>query len=422
LLNRRTFSGVLGAGYAELLLAAPNRLAGPVVADRVGSTKRVAFITTVLTTRSQAQHITDRFLVGYPRDGRWHQPAVQVVSLYVDQTPAGDLSALRAARHGFTIYPTISAALRCGGDRLAVDGVVIIGEQGDYPRNQKGQVLYPRHDFFQQLLRVFEQDRRAVPVFNGGALSHSWRQAEKMVAAANRLKFPLLAGSSLPVTWRLPPIETPYGAVLTEALMVGSGNAFRALEALQCMVERRKGGETGIKSVQMIEGDAVWEAGKKGRWSKRLLEAALSRSDSHQGVSTLEGRPQDLANNNQLPELVAEPVAYLIERNDGLRTVLLLLDGAIEDVNMAVQLAGGEILSTQFLMPNIPNVTQSARLADKIEQMMITGSLPYPVERAQIAGAILDRCLDSKLAGHLPLQTPEMNICYRVPSQSGLGD
>ena len=421
MLNRRTFSGVLGAGYAGSMLAASNWLTGPLVADHVASTKKVAFITSVLTSRSQAQHITDRFLVGYPRDGRWHQPALQVVSLYVDQTPAGDLSALRAANHDFSIYPTVSTALRCGGDRLAVDGVVILGEAGDYPRNQKGQVLYPRYELFQQVVRVFEQDGRAVPVFNSEALSHSWRQAEKMVAAAKRLEFPLLAGSSLPVTWRLPPVEMPYGAVLGEALMVGSGNAFRALEALQCMVERRQGGETGIKSVQMIEGDAVWEAGEKGRWSKRLLEAALSRSDSLQGVSTLEGRPQDLANNDQLSKLVAEPVAYLMERNDGLRTVLLMLDGAIEDVNMAVQLDGGEILSTQFLVPDIPNVSQSARLAEQIEQMMITGSPPYPVERAQIAGAILDRCLDSKLAGHLPLQTPEMNICYRVPSQSGFG-
>ena len=421
MLNRRTFLGAAGAGFTGYGFAAANWPANQAVASHAGSPQRIALITTVLASRSQAQHIGDRLLVGYPRDGRWHQPALQVVSLYVDQTPAGDLSVLRAASHGFTIYPTISAALRCGGDRLAVDGVVIIGEDGDYPRNQKGQVLYPRYDFFQQLVGVFEQDQRVVPVFNSGSLSRSWQKAKKMVADSKRLNFPLLAGSSLPVTWRLPPIEIPYGAALDEALMVGSGNAFRALEALQCMVERRQGGETGIKSVQLIEGDEVWKAGDKGRWSKRLLEAALSRSDSLQGVSKSQGRPQDLAHNGQLPKLVPEPAAYLIERNDGLRTALLMLHGAIEDLNIAVQLEGGEILSTQFLLPTIPNVSQSTLLAAQIEELMITGSAPYPVERAQIAGAILDRCLDSKLAGHLPVQTPEINICYRAPNQSSFG-
>ena len=127
----------------------------------------------------------DRFLVGYPRDGRWHKPPIKVVSLYVDQRPEGDLSADRAAEHGFTVYPTIAEALRCGGDRLAVDGVVIIGEHGDYPRNDKGQILYPRFEFFQQVVEVFEKDGRAVPVFNDKHLSYS---GEKAAADGRRLE------------------------------------------------------------------------------------------------------------------------------------------------------------------------------------------------------------------------------------------
>ena len=81
--------------------------------------------------------------------------------------------------------------------------------------------------------------------------------------------------------------------------MVGVGGSdamdYHALEAMQCMVERRKGGETGVKSVQMLEGDAVWKAGEDGLWSRRLLEAALSRSDSLQGDSERDSRTQDLA-------------------------------------------------------------------------------------------------------------------------------
>jgi hypothetical protein len=315
--------------------------------------------------------------------------------------------------------------VRRGGDKLAVDGIVIIGEHGDYPRNNKGQILYPRYEFFQQCVKVFEQDHRSVPIYNDKHLSYSWEKARKMVEDSKRLKFPFLAGSSLPVTWRLPPVEIPYGAKLDEALMVGVGGSdpmdYHALEAMQCMVERRQGGETGIKAVQLIEGDAVWQAGEEGRWSKRLLEAALSRSDSLQGDSELDSRPQDLANNGQLPKLVKNPAAYFIERNDGLRTTLLMLNGALGDYCFAAQLANGEIVSTQFFLPPTPNVTYSACLVAQIEEMIVTGRAPYPVERTQIASAMLDRCLDSKVEGHRRIETPELNIRYRAPKESRFG-
>ncbi len=418
MITRRAFLGALStATLAETVL--------PVVAAAASPPRRVAIITTVWTYQSHAQHMGDRFLVGYPRHGRWHQPPLQVVSLYVDQKPDGDLSRQRAAEHGFTIYPTIAEALRCGGNALAVDAVVIIGEHGNYPHNHKGQILYPRYEFFKECVSVFEQDGRSVPVFNDKHLSYSWEKAQKMVADSKRLKFPFLAGSSLPVTWRLPPVEVPYGAKLKEALMVGVGGSdpmdFHALEAMQCMVERRRGGETGIKSVQLIEGDAVWRAGEDGAWSKGLLEAALSCSDSLQGDSDLDSRPQDLANNGQLPKLVKNPAAYRIERNDGLRTTLLMLNGALGDFCFAAQLANGEIVSTQFFLPPTPNVTYSACLVAQIEEMILTGRAPYPVERTQIASAMLDRCLDSKVEGHRRVETPELNIRYRAPRGSRFG-
>ena len=416
MLDRRDFLGALGVGALAVTGRTP--AAEP-------AKKRVAIVTTVWTYLSHAQHMGDRFLVGYPRHGQWHEPPLEVVSLYVDQQPEGDLSRKRAAEHGFGIYPTIAETLRCGGDRLAVDGIVIIGEHGDYPRNEKGQVLYPRYEFFKQAVDVFEKDGRAVPIYNDKHLSYSWKKAKEMVADSKRLKFPFLAGSSLPVTWRLPPVEVPYGAGMKEALMLGVGSSdpmdYHALEAMQCMVERRKGGETGIKSVQMIEGAAVWDAGKAGRWSNRLLEAALSRSDSLQGYSQLDSRPQDLANNGQLPKLVKNPVAYFIERNDGLRTTLLMLNGAMRDYTFAAQLDGGEILSTQFFLPPTPNVTYSACLVAGIEEMIVTGKAPYPVERTQIASAMLDRCLDSKVGGHRRIETPELDIAYRAPKESRFG-
>ncbi len=384
--------------------------------------RRIAIVTTIYRYLSHAQHIGDRFLVGYPREGQWHRPDMKVVSLYVDQKPEGDQSADRAREFGFTVYPTIAEALRAGGDKLAVDAVLIIGEHGNYPKNEKGQILYPRYEFFKQCVEVFEKDGRAVPVYNDKHLSYSFEKAQWMVESSRRLKFPMLAGSSLPVTWRLPDIELPMNCEIEEALMVGEGGSdpmdFHALEGMQCMVERRKGGETGVKAVQMIEGDEVWKAGEQGRWSKELLTAALSRSDTPQGLTILDGRTQDLVGSGELQKLVKKPAAYFIERNDGLRTTLLMLNGAIKDFNFAAKVKGRGIQSTQFFLSPTPNVTYSACLVGKIEEMFATGKAPYPVDRTLIVSGILEACLTSRLQGQKRLETPQLAVRYRAPAQS----
>jgi hypothetical protein len=385
--------------------------------------RRIAIVTTIYRYLSHGQHIGDRFLVGYPYEGLWHRPDMKVVSLYVDQKPDGDLSGERAKEFGFTVYPTIAETLRCGGDKLAVDAVLIVGEHGNYSKNEKGQILYPRYEFFKQCVDVFEKDGRAVPVYNDKNLSYSFEKAQWMVAASRRLKFPMLAGSSLPVTWRLPDLELPMNCEIEEALMIGEGDSdamdYHALEAMQCMVERRKGGETGVKAVQMIEGDAVWKAGEQGRWSKELLTAALSRSDTPQGLTILDGRTQDLSSNGELPKLVKKPAAYFIERNDGLRTTLLMLNGAIKDYNFAAKVRSMPgYPSTQFFLSPTPNVTYSACLVSKIEEMFVTGKAPYPVDRTLMVSGILEACLTSRLQGQKRLETPQLAVHYRAPAQS----
>lgn len=385
--------------------------------------KRIAVVTTIYKYLSHAQHMVDRFLIGYPHEGAWHKPDMKVVSLYVDQKPEGDQSSARAREFGFQVYPTIAEALRCGGNKLAVDAVLIIGEHGDYPRNEKGQILYPRYEFFQQCVDVFEKDGRVVPVYNDKHLSYSFEKAQKMVSASKRMKFPMLGGSSLPVTWRLPDMELPIGCEIQEALMVGEGGSdpmdYHALEAMQCMIERRKGGETGVKSVQMLHGDAVWQAGDEGRWSKELLVSALSRSDTPQGYTLQDARTQDMVANGQIKELVKNPAAYFIEHRDGLKTTLLMLDGAIKDFNFAARVKGmPKPQSTQFLLTPVPNVTYSACLVSKIEQMFATGVAPYPIERTLIVSGMLESCLTSKVQDHKRLETPHLSVKYQPPAQS----
>jgi hypothetical protein len=388
--------------------------------------KKLALITTFWDWRSHANHMGERFLNGYPHDGRWHRPAIDVVSAYVDQCSKDDLSRRRAEEHGFSIYPTIAEALRLGTDALVVDAVLLIGEHGDYPANEKGQKLYPRYEFFSQIVELFRQDGRAVPVFNDKHLSYSFTKAQQMVAAARELQFPLMAGSSLPVTFRLPPLELPLGCQIEEALMIGVGGSdamdFHALEALQCMVERRQDGETGVSAVQMIEGDAVWRAGEEGRWSRRLLEGALARSDSRSGIGLSDGRPQDLAHSGELEKLVEKPAAYLIHYSDGLQATLLMLNGAVQDFTFAAKLHDlPQVQSTQFLLPPAPNVTYSACLMNRVEEMFTSGHASYPVERTLLTSGVLERCLESRLGGHCRLATPELNVCYRAPETSQFG-
>lgn len=395
----------------------------PPPADPAPGRKRMAIVTTIWKYLSHAQHMGDRFLVGYPMDGAWKTPDVEVVSLYVDQKPDDDQSAERAASFGFRIYPTIAEALRCGGDKLAVDAVLIIGEHGDYPRNEKGQVLYPRYEFFKQAVDVFEADGRAVPVFNDKHLSYSFAKAKAMVEASKRLNFPFLAGSSLPVTWRLPSVDLPYGAEVEDALMVGVGGSdpmdYHALEAMQCVLERRRGGETGVRRVQMVTGDAVWKAGAEGRWSRELLGAALSRTDSLQGLTVVDGRTQALAEGDEIARIAQGPAAYMIEYNDGTHATLLMLNGVLRDFNLAVRVKGRpDPLSMQFLLPPDPNVAYSAQLMNHVDRMIQTGRAGYPVERTMLVCGVLESCLDSRMGGGKPLDTPFLDVRYESPRES----
>src|SRR5580704_4946301 len=433
---------------------------------------RLAVLGSVYRPQSNMQTLADRFLVGYPYDGEWHMPNVQVVSVYVDQlerqadaapspyqlamtgakvAPASsakgiagglgrdrtvktqpapektdsmsDLSRARSQQFGFRLCSNIPEALRCGGDRIAVDAVVTIVEQDDYPSNDKGQILLPSYDFFQQCVQVFEDEGHSVPYFNHKQLSFSFDQAQTMVKTASRLRFPLLAGSSLPVTWRLPDVDIPLGAEVEEAVMVGVGGIdgmdFDALEALQCMLERRKGGETGVKAVQLIEGDDVWAAGNAGRWSRELLSSALSRSDTPLGLTVLDGRTQDLVASGVLPQLVKNPAAYCIEYTDGTRGTLLMLNGAIMDFNISARVAGHGMVSTQFFLPPAPNVAYSAYLAAKIEQLFQSKSAAYPVERTLLTTGVLEGCLQSRHRLNQRLETPQLAaVSYRPPDES----
>src|SRR5436190_13680846 len=129
--TRRQFLATAAAAAAVLPAA---RLSAAPAAAR----KKIALLGTEVRTHSHAQHFIDRFLLGYGWRGEWRKPEVDLVSLYIDQFPDGDLARDTAKRHNVPIYKSIADALTLGTGQLAVDGVVIIGEHGTYPKSEMG--------------------------------------------------------------------------------------------------------------------------------------------------------------------------------------------------------------------------------------------------------------------------------------------
>lgn len=347
-----------------------------------------------------------------------------MAGLYVDQFNEGDLSRDRARRHRVKIYPTIEEALTLGRSRLAVDGVVIIAEHGFYPRTEKGQTRYPRYEFFQRTVKVFEDSGRSVPVFNDKHLSTDWSECVAMVRAARRLGFPFLAGSSLPVTWRIPSLELPLGAALEESVCVCYGGIdaydIHGLETAQCMSERRAGGEAGVKSVRAVRGGAVWQMLESRETTRRLFHAALARSFTCRGPANY---PSALPDLEWLKKNLRNPVAYFFEHRDGFRTSLFLLNGIVTDFNYAGLTRGGEIHSCQMYLPMPPALSTLADffnpLVNHIERMVLENAAPYPVERTLLSSGMVIFALESLYRGQALVETPELKVAYRAPEQSG---
>jgi hypothetical protein len=414
MLSRRAF--LLGAS-ASLVLAGRSLHA----AERP---KRVAFLGTEVRRHSHAQHFLDRMTLGYAWGGRWQDPRVEVASVYIDQFPEGDLARERIACHRLRQFPTIEEALTLGGEKLAVDGVVIIAEHGDYPTNEKGQKLYPRYRWFKQVVDVFKSSGRAVPVFNDKHLSTDWTQCAEMVADSQQLDFAFLAGSSLPVTWRLPAVDLPHGAELAESVCVAYGGVdsydFHALETAQCMSERRRGGEVGIRSVHAARGERLWAIldADERRVTRELFAAGLRRSNS---LPVDGGYPADRVNYEWARRALPDTLGYLIEHHDGLRTSIFLT--SIQDFNYAGLIStSGEIVSCQM---HLPMPGRSATTADffnplvrHIEQTMLTGRAAYPPERTLLTSGMVIGGVESLHRGQVPVQTPEMEVRYQVGEES----
>lgn len=370
--------------------------------------QKIAAIITEYRPNTHADVLVGKFLRGFPTDEGLFAPRVRIASLYLDQLNPGDIGLDTARAFGVPVYPSIRRALTLGGDELAVDGVLIVGEHGDYPRNEIGQKLYPRRYFFEQVAGVLAASGRAIPVFTDKHLSYNWPDALWMVQRARELGVPMMAGSSLPTCWRRPFLEVPLGARLEGALAIGYGliedYGFHALEMLQCMVERRgqgarRPGETGVAAVRCLEGAALWD------WLRAApARAALARA-AGEALADPAGPWEDA------PRRATEAAAFIVDYSDGLQAAVLMLPGYARSFAFAGSWAG-RLHACEFRLQTDNAHGHWSYLALNVEEMFVSGRPSYPVERTLLTSGILAAAMESRGRGHAVLSTPHLQVAY----------
>lgn len=374
---------------------------------------KIAALVTEYFRGSHADVCISKMLEGYELYGQQTESRISVASMYLEQVHDADIGVGLAEKHGVPMFQSIGEALAAGGTGVNVDGVVLIGEHGHYYENELGQQLYPRRRFFEAAIAAMVSAGTFVPIFNDKHLDQLFVDSKWMVSTAKRLGVPMLAGSTLPLAWRNPVLDWPLGVDVSDALVIAYGPIERygihALEALQCMVERRAGGETGVRSVQCLEGDAVWDAGRDGRWSRMLFDAALATIPTGPDAQPERDTPN--------------PIAFVIEYKSGLRGTVILLDKFVSSFGFAAQ-RGNEIDACEFFLQDYPPHGHFTFLLRQIESMMLSGVAPYPVERTLLTTGILDAAMHSRWKGSIVLETPELDVGYQATasvSDTGIG-
>lgn len=403
--TRRELLGM--AGLAGVMALTGN--AADTFAQTTQTKPRIACLVSYWAlTRSHADWIICKLLDGYWWQGAHTPSRVEVVSVYIHQLEESALGQKICKAKNIPIFKTVAQAVTLGGTELAVDGVVIIGEHGNYPTDLKGHWLLPRWWIYNQVIRVFEQSKRSVPVFNDKHLSYNWDEAKWMFDKSRELNFPLTGGSSIPSYYRKPEIELDIDTPIKTSIVVGvaqnEGAIFHCIDTLQCFVERRKGGETGVKSVQNITGPETWKWVKHNPWADKLLEAVRTSLDLKPGYFQENRRPSVL----------------IVEYNDGTKGAVI--SGLEVGWTYAGEIEGRKepVIVSMLGMPGPFGQYHAANdLPHWITEMMLTKKEPFNAERLLLSTGITNQFNESNWengrysAVGRRIETPFLNISYR---------
>ena len=403
--TRREMLGIGGiAGLAAL-----TGISGDAVGRTQDRKPRIAVLATFWgATRSHADWLVNKLIDGYWWQGAYHPSRVEVVSLYLHQHDTSLLGQKVAKAKGFPVFKSIAEALTLGGKELAVDGVVIVGEHGNYPTDLKGHWLLPRWWMYNQVIRIFEQSKRSVPVFNDKHFSYNWDDAKWMFDKSRELGFPLTGGSLLPVYYRKPEIELENDTPIKYSIVVGAapdeGAIFHCIELLHAFVERRKGGETGVKSIQSIRGPEAWKWVERNAWAGKLLDAVAKSLDLKQGHYQASPRIN----------------ICVIEYNDGTNAAIIGAQGS--GWTYAGEIEGRNEPTIVSLL-NFPGPFDQYHASNAqphwIVEMMLTKKEPFNAERLLLTTGITNFYMESNWEGSKysavgrRIETPFLNMTYR---------
>lgn len=369
----------------------------------------IAFITNTYRNSAHADVIGTKLFLGIPTDEGLVRPRVKIASVWIDQIGANDTGVRIAKMNGVKVYPTIEDALCLGGDKLAVDGVVYVGEHGDYPYNRLGEKMYPRMNYLERIFRVFDASGKSVPLFTDKALSYSWLDSQWIYDRGKELNVPMMAGSSLPYCWRDPYLEHDLDTHITEAVAIGYASldayGFHVVEILQCMLERRKNGETGVASVEGLQGQDVWNAIDSGKISLSLVNAACDK---------IKGKAS-----GAMRSLVKNPSAVIIRYNDGTRGSILMLDEYVKEGWAYAAMVDGKTVATEFVLDHSMTYYHFSYLTLNIEQFLLTGVPPIPIERSLLTSSIIDLGIRSLKEGRVKA-TPSLNVRYNAKGSKAI--
>jgi hypothetical protein len=355
------------------------------------SRPRVAVIATAYYKNSHADVIVSRWVKPLPTDAKFGWPAngadqtrTEIVSIHIVQTLANDIGVGIMQEAGVPLFPTVRDALTLGGDVLAVDAVLLIGEHGEYPYNRWGQKMYPRRELFDEIVAVFRESGRSVPVFNDKYFSYDVESARRMVRTSRELGFPLMGGSSIPLGKPGEDCTIPDGAKLTEAVALyyhlPEIYGYHSIEFLQSIVEKRAGGESGVEAVTSYYDDSFWEADKQGVWSQEMVQEALKRA-SNVAEGDYHNNCRGVVNQKVWPH--KWPVAFVFHHKDGLQTAHLQLHEHVTDWSVAVRAEDGQIYSrnSSGKEGEVGEFFPHCAVFDShIEEFLLTGKSPYSLE------------------------------------------
>src|SRR5262249_1172425 len=141
--------------------------------------KPVAAVITEWRKNSHADVILGRLLE--PKAWGHGRPfALRLAAVYAAQFPENDLCRAACARAGGPGFGSVTGAVGVGTREVPVEGVILIGEHGQYPHNVRRQKLYPRRRLFEDVVHAFRILGRRVPVFLDKHLSYDWLSARWM--------------------------------------------------------------------------------------------------------------------------------------------------------------------------------------------------------------------------------------------------